>query len=370
MKGQMNDISSIEKMLLERAKKSNIPANGSLELLPLCNMNCDMCYVRLCREEVQTLGGLHTADEWIKIGKQMKDAGVLFLLLTGGEPLLFPDFKRLYTELHRMGFIITINTNGTLIDDEWIRFFNKNKPRRINITLYGTDEREYEKLCHYPKGFNKTIRAIKLLKNADIDVKISCSITKINQGSLEKMFHIGDELGILVHVSSYMKPVVREREKPFAEQIRTKPEEAARVSIEAMKLQFSKEIFQQYVSQSIERVEDLGFPRGNGHLSCMAGSCSFTVNWQGYMRPCVVLTEPSVSVFEKGFAEAWKEVCSGAEKLVINKQCTTCKYKPICKVCAAATVSETGRYDGIPEYLCRYSKVYYQILKEEAQKDG
>lgn len=125
MREQLNNMSSIEKALLERAKASKTPANGSLELLPICNMNCDMCYVRLSREEVQAHGGLHTTDEWIEIGKQMKDAGVLFLLLTGGEPLLFPDFKRLYTELQKMGFIITINTNGTLIDDEWILFFKK-----------------------------------------------------------------------------------------------------------------------------------------------------------------------------------------------------------------------------------------------------
>ena len=32
-----------------------------------------------------------------------------------------------------------------------------------------------------------------------------------------------------------------------------------------------------------------------------AGNCSFTLNWQGHMRPCVVLSTPSVSVFEEGF---------------------------------------------------------------------
>lgn len=40
---------------------------------------------------------------------------------------------------------------------------------------------------------------------------------------------------------------------------------------------------------------------------CMAGSCSFTINWQGPMRPCVVLSEPSVSVFEHDFAKAWEQ---------------------------------------------------------------
>ena len=77
-------------------------------------------------------------------------------LLTGGEPLLFPGFKELYIELQKMGMILTINTNGTLIDEEWADFFQKYKPRRMNITLYGADDQAYEQLCHYPGGFQKT----------------------------------------------------------------------------------------------------------------------------------------------------------------------------------------------------------------------
>ena len=45
----METASTIERMLLDQAKRTRTPANGSIELLPLCNMNCDMCYVRLSR---------------------------------------------------------------------------------------------------------------------------------------------------------------------------------------------------------------------------------------------------------------------------------------------------------------------------------
>ena len=155
---------TVERMLLDQARRTRTPANGSIELLPLCNMNCDMCYVRLSREEMEAKGRLRTADEWLEIGRQMKDAGVLFLLLTGGEPFLYPDFRRLYLELRKMGMIITINTNGTLINEDLAEFFGKYKPRRVNITLYGTDEETYDKLCHYPGGYEKTLRGIRLLR--------------------------------------------------------------------------------------------------------------------------------------------------------------------------------------------------------------
>lgn len=361
--------STVEQSMVKRAKEKKIPINGSLELLPLCNMNCDMCYVRLDREEMEQQGRLRTADDWITVGQQMKEAGVLFLLLTGGEPLLFPDFKRLYLELRNMGFILTINTNGTLINEEWAAFFGKYIPRRINITLYGADAKEYERLCHYPNGFERTIQGIRLLRKEKVDVKVSCSITRENRDSLKRMFKIGEELGVPVHIDPYMMSVVRERKRPFSEQTRVMPEAAASASLEVLKLQFPEDIIGQYVAQTIERVEDPTFPRGDGHISCLAGNCSFTINWQGEMRPCVVMSDPSVSVFERGFSEAWSEICKGVQNIKISPKCVTCKYKPICKICAAASLSETGSYDGIPDYLCRFSEEYYRLVQTENSKE-
>ena len=43
----MDDASTFEHSLLQKARQKHIPVTGALELLPLCNMNCDMCYVRL-----------------------------------------------------------------------------------------------------------------------------------------------------------------------------------------------------------------------------------------------------------------------------------------------------------------------------------
>lgn len=363
----MDDTSSLEQMMIKKAKQQRVPITGSLELLPLCNMNCDMCYVRLSREEMEKKGRLRTVEEWLELAHQMEQAGVLFLLLTGGEPLLFPDFKKLYRELKQMGMILTINTNATLIDEEWAAFFGMYKPRRINITLYGADEESYEKLCHYPDGFDKTIRAVRLLREQKVDVKISCSITKVNCSSLEKIFDIGNQLDVPVHIDPYMMPGTRERDYSYAPQTRVTPEEAAQTSLKALKIQLSEDFYKQYICQSIERVQNPDFPRGDDHVSCLAGNCSFTVNWQGEMRPCVMMTEPSAPVFEIGFENAWKEVCSGTREIRINPICTECSLRPLCKICAAGALLETGTYNGIPDYLCRYSEEYYRLLLQEVK---
>ena len=56
---------AMERKLVERSKEMRLPVMGSLELLPLCNMNCDMCYVRLSREEMEQKGRLRSAEEWL-----------------------------------------------------------------------------------------------------------------------------------------------------------------------------------------------------------------------------------------------------------------------------------------------------------------
>lgn len=358
------ETNTIEKAMLCRASAAQRPFTGTLELLPICNMNCDMCYIRLSRTEMEKKGRMRTADEWISMGEEMERAGVLFLLLTGGEPLLFPDFRRLYLSLRERGIILTVNTNGTLIDADWAAFFGENKPRRINITLYGADDRAYETLCHYPGGFEKTVQGIRLLKERGVDVKINGSVTKSNRNDMEKIYAIGRELGAPVHMDTYMLPGIHERKLPFEAQSRLEPEEAAAAEMEMLRNEMNPEDLRMYVQQMLLQIKKEGNVYSEG-ITCMAGNCSFAVNWQGEMRPCVTLEEPSVPVFENGFESAWQQISEKVKAYRVNEKCRQCRLRPVCKTCVASARLETGEYDGLPEYLCRYVRKYIRLLKDE-----
>lgn len=369
----MEDKTTVERMLLDQARRKRTPANGSIELLPLCNMNCDMCYVRLSREEMEKKGRMRTAEEWLEIGRQMQKSGVLFLLLTGGEPLLFPEFKKVYLGLREMGMILTINTNGTLIDEEWAAFFGAHRPRRINITLYGTEEETYRDLCHYPGGFEKTIRAIRLLRQHGVDVKVGGSLTKENAKDMDKILDMEEKLQVPVRIDTYMMPAERERSAPFDMQARLNPEDAARARVHALKREMGPELFSQYVRQSIEQAErEQTEPAAPRPVTCMAGRCSFTINWQGEMRPCVIMTEPAISVFEVGFEKAWQYIVEETDKIFLNSRCSVCRLRHLCRTCAAAALLEEGSYDSVPEYLCRYAEESLRLLKmeQEEMEDG
>lgn len=355
---------SLEKRMMQRAAALKIPINGSMELTPLCNMNCDMCYVHLNHQEMESKGRLRTADEWISLGKEMIQAGTVFMLLTGGEPLLFPDFQRLYLELQKMGMILTINTNGTLLDEKWADFFADNKPRRINITLYGGNEQTYRRLCHYQGGFKKTLQAIRLLKERNVDVKINGSVTSNNRDDMDMIYQIGKKLNVPVHMDTYMVPAVRERNEPYDQQVRLTPEDAAAAEVSSLKTEYSSVAVEEYAIRTMQTVcsQEQKHP---DCISCLAGNCSFSISWTGEMRPCVVFPGITAPVFEVGFDNAWKHVVAESHKLRLNQKCVECYLRTICKVCVASAYLETGKYNGISEYLCRYSKEYIRLMEKE-----
>ncbi len=120
-----------------KACRDGTPLAGNFEITPRCNFNCRMCYVHLTEEQQRARGSELSADEWLAIAEKARAQGMLFLLLTGGEPLMRQDLRYLLTELKKMGLLISINSNGSLINDEWLEFFRREPPFRFNITLYG-----------------------------------------------------------------------------------------------------------------------------------------------------------------------------------------------------------------------------------------
>lgn len=357
---------TVERSILDHARQTKTPANGSIEITPLCNMNCDMCYVRLSPEQMARQGRLRTGQEWLAVGRQMRDAGVLFLLITGGEPLTHPDFKEIYLGMQQLGMIVTVNTNGTLIDEQWAAFFAEHKPRRINITLYGADAEAYHRLCHYPDGFERTLHAIQLLKQQGVDVKVSSSLTRANQADWEKVIHIGEKLGVPVREDTYMCPATRERNMPYNQQSRMSPEEAGQVRIKLLRAEMGDELFYQSAAFNLYRTANT--PVGDGvpqPMKCMAGSCSFSINWQGHMRPCVISTAPEVDVFSVGFTEAWNDIVAETAKLHTSSQCAKCTLRQFCNNCVMYSLYECGRHDGVPDYICRYTRASLRAMAEE-----
>ena len=202
----------IKRYLYSKAAANHTPLAGTFELTPCCNMNCRMCYVRLSKQEQESMGRLRTAQEWISLGRECRDAGMLFLLITGGEPFLRPDFREIYENLYDMGLMLSINTNGTLLTKETVDWLMKRPPEKVNVTLYGGSRDTYEELCCYPEGYDQAVKGILMLKKAGIHVSINATHTGENAKDMEQIYTFVKKHKLPMRMTSYMFPPVRKKE--------------------------------------------------------------------------------------------------------------------------------------------------------------
>lgn len=358
----------LTRYLFTKAGSLKLPLSGTFELSPVCNFACRMCYVRKTAAEVAAHSRpIMTLERWTELAQEARDAGMLYLLLTGGEPFLWPDFWTLYDRLTDMGFLISINSNGSLIDANAIAHLRERPPTRINITLYGASDETYEALCGAKGVFSKVDQAISGLKEAGVLVKLNCSLTPFNAHDLARMDAYAKERGLILETNTYMFPPLRRDPMQVGRNDRFTPEDAAHYHLLRYRLQYGDETYRQYLKNVVRGITD---PPGldehcvdplDGKIRCRAGKASFWVTWDGYLTPCGMMPEPKVDLTGRPFGEAWRELTEASAALALSGVCAKCPNVDLCHSCAA--MAETGSASGIPKYLCRMARA----MREEAE---
>ncbi len=374
---------AITEYLHVKAARLGLPLNGTFEVTPLCNMNCRMCYVRMDREQQEEIAPLRTAGEWLELGRTAKERGMMYLLLTGGEPFMRSDFRQIMQGLHRMGFVLSINSNGTMIDEKTVEWLKETPPIRVNITLYGASDETYGRLCRNPRGFTQVTKAIRLLKEAGILVKLNCSVTPYNAEDLEQIFAFAEKEELVVQATSYMFPPLRRDVSKVGWNDRFSPEESARQEAWINVYQYGREAWLEHMasekigalSGDIEEdcmavEEETGRNRDSKAeegepIRCRAGKCSFWITWDGRFLPCGMFPgENALNVFEAGFDAAWEQAKAEAAAIRLPAACSACQAKDRCRACAAMVYTESGNYHDVPVYRCRMAHAYADACRQ------
>ena len=382
MKGNENRRPSAEPpisaYLNSKSAAMGIPLNGSFELTARCNFNCRMCYVH--QNGADLAARELPAAKWLAIAEEAKAEGMLFLLLTGGEPFLRPDFEELYTALVKMGFLVSINTNGSLYDEKLRALFLRYPPSRLNVTLYGGSEETYRRLCGNP-SFETVVRNLRSMKADGLSVRLNVSLTPDNAGDMAEIERISLEIGLQAKASAYMYPPVRLNGEAGVNAARFSPEEAGRTIAAWDALRDPPERFAvraALLRDSRRGVDSIAdgcaddCPEGDGVL-CRAGRSSFWITWDGKMMPCgtMATAENAPSLTERSFADCWNWVRDYTAAIRLPAACRVCPDRVNCAVCAAVCKGETGEFSGKPEYLCKMTKARIEaVLRlDEARKE-
>ncbi len=332
----------------EYAREHAVPISGTFELTPRCNFNCRMCYVHLAEERIPLFGREMDAAEWIRLAEEARDAGMLFLCITGGEPILHPEFAAIYPALSQMGFYITLQTNASTLSGKILDLLEQYPPYQVKTTIYGSDNQIYEDVCGVKDGFTRADAGIRALQSLQIPVIAVTTVIKQNMHDLANIHRYTLDRQIPWIYSTAVHPSIRGADT-----------QAAEVAID----EESATDFRADVRRMMALPHRPENDKPCDH--CKGYRTSFWITWDGKMRFCSFMNEPDLDVTKTKFSDVWQQLVAYEEHLRWPEECQRCEVREVCRICAGSLAARSGSIRKVNTIFCERFRKSVKENREE-----
>ncbi len=156
--------------------KHYTPFAVAYELSLRCNMNCIHCGSAAGRPRTKEL----PTAIWNRTTKELADLGTKKISLLGGEPLLYPDWYAVASDIKDHGIMPSMVTNGWIITPEIITKLRTLDFRTIALSIDGGTPATHDAIRQRPGSFAKCFEVMPLLTDAGIRVSVVTTVNKQN----------------------------------------------------------------------------------------------------------------------------------------------------------------------------------------------
>jgi radical SAM protein with 4Fe4S-binding SPASM domain len=351
-----SDYKAFSERIRHKTLAKRIPVNGSLEITHRCNLKCVHCYCCGADSEKE----LSTAQVF-RLLDELAEAGCLWLLITGGEPLVRTDFKEIYLYAKRKGMIVTVFTNGTLLSQEIIDFFLEYPPYMIEVTLYGATQKTYETITGVRGSFEQCIRGIdKLLKN-NLPLALKTILMRCNVHELEMLKVFAQEKNCQFRFDADLNPRLDCSKEPL--RYRLRPQEV--IDFDRCDEKRLKE-WQRLCEQLIAK------PESDYLYVCSAGMSLFHIDPYGEVSMCMSARKPSFNIKNKSFQKIWETdiLAASKQKASSDNRCLECELISLCGHCPGIAYLETGSFEKPVDYLCELAHLRFKEFGAKSVEAG
>ena len=339
------DLGEFGERLARSLGNRRVPLSGQIELTARCNLDCAHCYINEPAGDGPARQDELSAAQWFHVLDQIAAEGCLYLLITGGEVMLRPDFLEIYDHAKRKGFIITLFTNGTLITPEIADHLAQWPPRFVEITLYGATAQTFDRVTGVTGSYERCHRGIALLHERNIPLNLKSTLMTLNAHELEAMEQWAEELGARFRYDAVLRPRPDGAKSPA--ELRLSPEQVVALDLAHPKV----------VEAWREQVErHPGAMEGDTLYVCGAGLRGFHIDAYGCLSLCIAVPTPCFSLIRDGsFAEGWRDFLGRvrATKITKDYECRHCEVVSLCAICPSFSFYENGDAETPVEYRCQ-----------------
>ncbi|WP_136805326.1 radical SAM/SPASM domain-containing protein [Desulfosediminicola flagellatus] len=345
----------------------------SLELTARCNNNCRHCYVNLPTNDISSINSELSLVEIKRIVDQVVQRGALWVLLTGGEPLLRDDFQEIYLYLKRKGLLVSVFTNGTLLNEEYVKLFRDYPPRDLELTVYGVSPEIYGNVTGKKNHFDLFINGLDLLDKYNVSYRLKAiamkstldefdKIKSFCQGRTKDYFYFDYKLHLRTDRNQLRNQLIIEERLSTKEILKLEADDPARSKALAKNCD-------NLIGNKTYKKED-----GQSLFRCAIGNGSMYISSDGSLRLCQSLTHDKfVYDLKQGTLESALKTLvpkiteSRSDSPEYSQRCGTCNYLNLCMWCPAHAYLECGRLDEMVDYFCELAHEHAGQLLENTR---
>jgi radical SAM protein with 4Fe4S-binding SPASM domain len=327
-----------------RVVNDRTPVSASIELTYRCNLHCGHCYCPPGERDTEL-----TTAEVKAIFDELARMGTLFLLVTGGDPLLRKDFAELYRHAKELGLLVTVFTNGTLIDERIAALWRELPPYLVEISLYGLTREVYEKVVAVPGSYDRCLAGISRVLDGGHPLALKCPVTRDNAHEIPGIAQLAKDLGVDFRYDPVLLATMEGKQHPHA--LRLSAEEI--VAFEAADLEKDRAWRKYLVEETQPTIAS------DALFSCGAGKNSLHVDPYGNVQVCLMVKNFKHSLREQSLDEIYFEEFPKilALKRDVGSKCGSCRSRATCNNCPGMALWETGRNDSNVDFLCGLTAV-------------
>lgn len=271
-----------------RIRQMHLLHSVSLELTYRCNLNCFYCY-----NDRKKKGTLLSLADYETILHDLADMQTLFLMLTGGEPMVHPDFFAIGRLTREMGFVVRLRTNGHLLTREQaLRIKKEIQPYAIEVSLHGATADVHDKQTRTPGSFRQLVANIQTVKELGMRCLCMTTPTAWNQHQIEDMFSLCDKLETPLKFQGPVGP----RDNGDTTPLLIQPEQSTWDLIERLQ-------------QERKKIETTAGTAPNPRKTpaiCGVGTCGVDIDPFGNVQACMHLQESAGNLHEQSIRKIWE----------------------------------------------------------------
>jgi len=352
--------------LHQKQAGERVPLQVSIEVTRRCPLECLHCYNNLPMGDLDAKRRELTREEHFKVLDELVDMGCFWILYTGGEIFARKDFLEIYTYAKKKGFLITLFTNGNLINEQIADYLAEWPPFAIEITLYGRTRETYEALTAIPGSYDRCLRGIRLLKERGLPLKLKTVPTSVNKHEVGAMRQFAEEeLDVEFKMDGQINPRIDCSQSPLA--VRLAPEDLVALDLAAPK---GISEYRRLAKHDMERPPNLS--QIDTMYYCGGGMNGFAINAYGEMGICVISQQETFRVQTIGVKRVWEESLLELRSRKRTKvtKCIECRIQSLCGMCPANGEMENGDRESPVEFLCHVAHLRAVAVGVEVPAHG